>query len=112
MSGDPALATAGASQRLDARVQRLLARPLAALQKLSTRDRLLLLAATMALVAGLEFLVVLPLHDKRMAIAAAAQLSIDDRDNALAEREQAARERDLALDQRADLQRIIVIDDR
>jgi hypothetical protein len=81
---------------------RVTARPLAALEKLRSRDRRLLSGAMLALLAGLELLVVLPMRDKRLAIDAALLNSASDQQLLLAQHEQALRERDDALQRRSD----------
>ena len=75
-----------------------LARPLAAvkgglasLEAMRQRDRLALTAALLSLIVGLDLLVVLPVHDKRLAIQAAQRDSADNeeatRSSRLVERE-------------------------
>lgn len=87
---------------LHALFTRVAARPLAALEKLRSRDRLLLGGALLALLVGLELLVVLPMRDKRLAIDAALLNSESDQQQLLAQREQALRVRDDALQRRSD----------
>jgi len=93
-----------AAVRVDLRAlfTRVTARPLAALEKLRSRDRLLLGGAMLALLAGLEMGVVMPMRDKRLAIDAALSTSESDQQQLLAQREQALRERDDALQRRSD----------
>lgn len=94
--------TAAARVDLHALFAHITARPLAALEKLRSRDRLLLGGAMLALLAGLELLVVMPMRDKRLAIDAALSTSESDQQQLLAQREQALRERDDALQRRSD----------
>lgn len=87
---------------LRALVERLSARPMAAMVEMRSRDRWLLIAAMLALLAGLEMGVVLPLREKRLSIDAALLNSEADQQQQLAQREAAVQERDNALQRRID----------
>ncbi len=58
-----------------------------ALEAMRPRDRLALSAAALALIVGMEFLVVLPMRDKRIAIESAQLASRHDQDSARTSRE-------------------------
>ncbi len=88
--------------RFEAQARRLLAPSLARLEKLRSRDRLLLAASMLALLAGLELLVAMPLRDKRLAIDAAALNSEADEQQRQAQIAADTAQRDDALQRRID----------
>jgi hypothetical protein len=100
-SMNTAVAVAHAPAHAQARLKQALARAFVALEKLGTRDRLLLAAATLALLVGLELLVTQPLRDKRLGIEAALRDSAANEQLATQRREDLVRQRELDLQQRA-----------
>ncbi len=98
----PKVTAAAWRAQLEAQAQRWLAPALAQLEKLRSRDRLLLATSMLALLAGLELLVVLPLRDKRLAIDAAQLNSEADEQQRQAQMAADALQRDEALQRRID----------
>lgn len=101
MSGAQALPLARMGADLQALLKQALQRPVLALDKLRTRDRLLLCAAMLALVVGLELLVTLPLREKRLAIDVALRTGAAEQQQAVTQREQQTQQREQDLQQRA-----------